>query len=112
MAHRIHQRTSSQLYGWRTRTASLKAAKLEEFPQLPHDAAQSACCGAASVRLEAGVGTVEARIEVRVDRMAVSAGERMYTHGSRPRVTGRNLAPINDYRSSECGIEEESRHGF
>ena len=28
LAHRIHQRISSQLYGWRTRTASLKAAKL------------------------------------------------------------------------------------
>ena len=35
LAHRIHQRISSQLYGWRTRTASLKAAKLDFFPHVP-----------------------------------------------------------------------------
>ena len=75
LAHRIHQRTSSQLYGWRTRTASLKAAKLVHFPHVPQGAAQSASRGPASVRLETGVGTVEARREVRVDRMAAAIGE-------------------------------------
>ena len=29
----------------------------------------------------------------------------------RSAVTGRNLAPINGYRSRECGGEEESRQG-
>ena len=55
---------------------------------------------------------------MRVGRMAAAIGEKQIPHRSRPRVTahwarsGRNLAPINDYRSRECGGEEESRHGF
>ena len=52
LAHRIHQRTSSQLYGWRTRTAGLKAAKLETVPHVPHDRMEPAHHGLAGVRLE------------------------------------------------------------
>ena len=42
--------------------------------------------------------------------MADAVGESQISHGSRPPVAGRNLAPINGCRSSECGGEEESRH--
>jgi hypothetical protein len=51
-----------------------------------------------------------ARREVRVDRMTAAIGETQISHYSRPPVTGRNLAPINGCRTSECGGEEESTH--
>ena len=49
---------------------------------------------------------------MRVDRMADTVGEQQISHRSRPLVRGRNLAPINGCRSSECGREQESRHDF
>ena len=62
LAHRIHQGTSSRLYGWRTRTASLKAAKLEAFPQLTQGTVKPACRGPAGVRLMPGLGVVLGQI--------------------------------------------------
>ena len=59
-------------------------------------------------RIRHGGATTEVWVEGRV-RIALSGSS---SHGSRPLVTGRNLAPINGCRSLECGGEEESRHGF
>lgn len=92
--------------------SELEGRKTRLFPTCP------ARCGLASLPWpgwrtpRARIWDVGARRELRVDRMADTVGEKVTSHHPRPLVTGRNLPQTKGCRSSECGGEQESRHGF